>query len=242
MLHPKQILRFALLVGVYATVLLIPWQVVERGYAAVFRAESNFLFSRFWLWPEGRARFIDLHRSPQEVFTDIDLATPGQLPRSFRPPVAEDVRDTLVLVMNKNQPQTFGQFRISSRLVGYWPTAWLVALVLAKPMSWRRRGWGLLWGLLLVHVFLAFRLSVKLLAGGFALSGKAYALFTPSPFWADLLRRLDEVFVEDPTVSFVIPTLIWFVVAFTWKEWASWRKMFAGDDEETMERDRAAGS
>ena len=196
----------------------------------MFRVGNDIVFSRFWFWSEGHVRFLDLH-SP-DLILDLDLATPGELPRDFKPPPAEEVKDTLMVLMNRTHLGTFGLLRTSSRLVGYWPTVWLIALIVAKPLPWSRKGLALIWGLLLVHGFIALRLSLTLAHGGFG-AQKVYALFDLSPFWQDVLGRTETVMVTDPTASFVVPTLIWAVVAFRWSEWASLRESLlpTGDDE-----------
>ena len=89
----------------------------------------------------------------------------------------------------------------------------LIALVVATPLSWSRRGWALLWGLLLTHVFIALRLTLTLAAGGFAVPDKAYALFHPGAFWQRILTGGQNVLSDNPTVSFVVPVFIWFLVA-----------------------------
>lgn len=236
MLQRKLIIRFSLLLGLYATVLLFPWPGLERAYGRLFRGAADVLFHRFWFWQDGHARFLDL-RSPH-LREDIDLATPGELPPSFAPPAPTEVLDTLVLIMKRSHPSTFGELRISSRAMGYWPTAWLAALILAKPMPWSKRGRALLWGLLLIHLFIAFRLSIKLLAGGFA-AAKVYTLFHPGGFWQDVLRRLEEVVVENPTVSFAVPTIVWFIVAFGWGELAALRQSLRGENGDNASADRA---
>ena len=67
----------------------------------------------------------------------------------------------------------------------------------------------------LIHAFIALRLTLTLLANGFA-AAKAYALFAPSPFWRGVLTEVEGVLSDDPTVSFVVPVLIWFLVAGRW--------------------------
>ena len=105
-----------------------------------------------------------------------------------------------------------------------------LALVLAKPLSWKRKGWAVLWGLILVHLFIALRLTLTLLKSGFA-ADKGYALFELSPFWARVLARVEGVVVDNPTVSFVVATFIWFIVAFTRREWVALREGALGANE-----------
>lgn len=229
MFQGKGILRFALILAIWAIVFLIPWQPVVRGYASIFRTGNNILFTRYWFWQEGTVEFLDLHST--DLYRDIDRVTVGSLPPRFEPPKPTRVLDTLMVLRNRKVPGSFGMLRIGSRLVGYWSIAWLLALVLAKPMSWRRKGKAALWGLLWVHAFIAMRLTIKLGADGF-FAVKKYALFAPGEFSTDMLRRLVEVFLENPSVSFVVPTFIWFLVAFDRSEWSSLRQQILGTDEQ----------
>jgi hypothetical protein len=208
MLPPKRIGRFFLLAVIIYAALMTPWPGVQRGYAWAFRTGANVVFTHFWFWPDGRVRFFDL-RSP-EVEADIRAAVAG-LPPQYSPPRPEGVKDTLMILMNRGVPE-IGQLRTSSRYVGYGPTVVIVALVLATPLPWRRRLWALLWGLVWIHVFIVLRVTLTLTAAGFA-AEKAYALFTPSPFWRSVLVRLESLVSDNPTVSFVVPAFIWFLVA-----------------------------
>jgi hypothetical protein len=48
----------------------------------------------------------------------------------------------------------------SSHYTGYAPTALAIALVLATPVSWRRRAWALPWAVLLASGFSALMLAI----------------------------------------------------------------------------------
>lgn len=233
MLQPKQLLKFSLWTVLLTTLLLYPWSFVDRGYARAFQAVNTQLFSRFWFWKSGQAVFIDLHA--KDLVQRMDDATPGDLRTVRNLPVlrSTDVLDTLVIIMNREMPGPFGQFRLGSRQLGYWPAAWLLALILAKSLPRKRKLWALLLGMLLVHAFIAFRISIKLLEGGLALPGKKYAIFQPSEFWVGMLKRLNQIFVEDPTISFIVPTLIWFMVAFTRHDWAAVRQLAVREPDES---------
>lgn len=210
MLPPKSLGRFFLLsfaIFLALTALRLP---VDRAYAYLFRSAGNVLFTGFWFWPEGKVRFLDLH-APDQI-SQINEMIPGELPAGYRPLPPEGVKDTLMVLMNRSAPGSIGQLRTSSRSA-YWPTAMLIALVLATPLSWSRRGWALLWGLLLTHVFIALRLTLTLAAGGFAVPDKVYALFHPGAFWQRILTGGQNVLSDNPTVSFVVPVFIWFLVA-----------------------------
>lgn len=211
MFEPKRVAVFAFLVLVFYTLLTWPWPSWESRYGSWFRAGGNAVFSRFWFWPQGNVEFLNL-RSPT-LFDDIDAVTPGNLPKQFKPPQPDDVlQDTLMVLMNNDVPGSIGVLRTSSRPIGFWPTAVFLSLLLATPIRWRRKLIALVVGLVLVQGFVAFRVTVLLLKGGFADPAKKYALFQPSPFWRDVWRRAGEVFADNPTFAFVVPVFIWLTV------------------------------
>jgi len=224
----KQILFFLLRLALLAALLLYPWNAVQRAYAGLFRAAGDVVFTRFWWSSEASVRFLDLRS--RTLIDDIDRVTVGTLPGGFAPPAPSGVYDTLLVLRNREKPAVFGQLRVSSRALGYWPTAWIIALVLARPMPWRRWGKALLWGLVLANLFVVFRLTVKTAAGGFLID-KPYALDIWSGFWASALQRLEEVVVQNPTASFVVPTFLWCLVSFTWQEWSALRNSLWGGRE-----------
>ena len=203
MLPPKRLGRFFLLLAVVYGVLMAPWPGVTSAYAYLFRAGGNGLFARFWFSPDGSVRFLDLR-----------ALEPGDLAPGTPPIEASGAFDTVMELSSRRAPGSLGYLRTSSRYIGFGPTAVLIALIVATPTTWRRRAWALLWGMLLVHLFIALRLSLTLAAAGFA-ADKGYALFHPSEFWRGVLTRAESIFSDNPTVSFVVPTVIWFLVALT---------------------------
>ncbi len=208
---PSRVLRFALLAVLVYAAAMVPWPGLRRGYAALFRMGGDTLFSQtFWFWPDGRVRFLDLHAD--DLVGRINAAVGATLPEGFVPPKPEGVKDTLMVLMNRTTPSSIGQLRTSSRYVGYGPTVVVLALILATPLPGARRFWALCWGWLFVHAFIAFRLSLTLAANGFA-AEKQYALLHPSASWRSALARVESIFSDDPTVSFVVPAVIWFLVA-----------------------------
>ena len=210
MLPPKVIIRFFLLVAVIAAVLLTRWPGVQEGYATCFRWGNNVFFARFWFWSEGTVGFLD----PNDPSAAARLSPEA---RAMVPP-AVGVRDTVMVLENRRVPGAVGFLRTSSRYLGYVPAAVLIALVSATPVRWTRRLRALLWGLLLVHAFILARVTLPLLKL-FGDEEKQYALFSLSPFWMKMLAHLDAVFHQDPTVSFVLPTFIWFMLLFRPSQW-----------------------
>ena len=224
MLEPRQILRFALFFVVSFGILMGARWWVAQPYADLFRWGGNLAFSRFLFWGDARVRFLDLKAPDLHGRIEEDLrwhvrrvmGVPGDpaavnLPSDFRPPEARGVKDTLMLLWNRSTP-SFGVLRTSSRMMGYSPTIVIIALFLATPTSWRRRSWGLLWGLLLIHAFIFIRLSLTI-ALNFA-GAKSYALFHPGEFWMGVLTKVEEVVVHNPTSYLAVAVVTWFLICF----------------------------
>jgi len=201
MFPPRKLGRFFLTVVAIYALLMVPWPGLKSGYAYLFCRFGDVVFARFWFWPEAGVRFLNLE----------SLAVGDTAPGADQLQ-ARGVFDTAMELRSQRAPGNYGYLRTSSRYVGYVPTVVLAALVLATAVPWRHRVRRLFWGLLLVHLFVVFRLTLTLTANGFA-ADKSYALFRPSPFWRGALTRMESVFSDDPTVSFVVPVLIWFLVS-----------------------------
>ena len=206
MLPPKRLGRFFLLVAIIYAALMAPWPGVQSGYAGLFRTGGNVVFSRFWLWSDAGVRFIDL-----------ESLEPGDLAPGTPKIEATGTLDTLMELRKRGAPK-LGYLRISSRYVGYGPTVVVIALVLATSIPWSRRGWALLWGMVWIHLFIVLRVTLTLLAGGFA-ADKEFAIFAPSVFWMGVLTNMEKLLSDNPTVSFVVPAFIWFLVALRHAKW-----------------------
>lgn len=214
MFQPKAITRFALLAGVFYFALAAPpriWPAWQRCHASAFRLVGDAFFSRFWFWPEAHVRFLDARSA--NLVADINRSMPGELPTGLIPPAATAEQDTLLLLLNRRSPGNIGMLLTSSSVIAHVPLALFMALVLATPMRWSRRGWVMLCGFLLVQLFVAVRMSVLLLHHGFA-AEKKYALFDPGPIVRGALKRADEVLADNPTFAFIAPVCIWLLVMF----------------------------
>ena len=195
---------------------------IDRGYAALFRSSNNVLFSSFWFWPDGRVYFLDLHADDQasriaeivqrDAFRHQLNFDVRQFIEGYSPLQTDGIKDTLMVLTNRRAPGSIGRLRTASR-VSFWPTAMIIALVLSTPIPWSRRGWGLLWGLLLIHAFIVLRMTLELMASGYAVSEEPWALFHPGAFGRLVLQGANQLIVKNTSVSFVVPVVIWFLVA-----------------------------
>ena len=184
MASARRIAIFVCSVAIVYAALLWAWSIIGPGYASAFRAVSTLMYSDMGAY--GTVRF-----SP--------LAQP------------DAHRDTTVVLRNYSDRKE-GQFEISSRFIGYLPTAMLSALVICTPIPLRRRLTGLAAGLALVHLFIALRMWVVLLwAFG---DPRSVAMYHPGPVGRGILEFLIEVLYVSLTGAFVAPIIIWMIICF----------------------------
>ena len=204
MFSRKRIALFVVLsLGYYGLLTLVPWPGLREAYAGFYRAAGNLIFGSFG--SEGMVRFEPLSSGPRVTDTDIII-------RKRHPPV-------------DGSPHLQGRVNHSSWLIGYLPLAECSALILATPIPWQRRWKALLWGLILVNVFVVVRIWIVLLYW-FGIDAP-WALYDPSLFWGQVVSGLRAWLVKGPTCSFVIPALIWMLVCFRPSDF----KAAIGDEE-----------
>lgn len=184
-LSTRLVLGFALRFALAYALLVLAWPVVRPAYGAFYCALGNVVFQG----GDGEVRFARKERiDPQQGF------------------------DVEVVMTKRGVPGKKNVMSSSSRLTGYLPTVSLVALVLATPIAWRRRRRALLWGLLLVHVFVALRMGIPIVRD-FS-NPNAIQVYYPGGFGRWALGIAERAFLRAPASWFVVPILIWILVAF----------------------------
>lgn len=185
------IIRFFVLAVLYNIVLLFPWATVRNGYQVLFINAGKTLFTNF-----GSQGLVEIEK---------------------RLPHHQGDNDCLVL-LGRRAILTGGEVPIHTGRVGYVPNAVLTALVLATPVPWSRRLIALFLGLVAINSFIVLRM-VLLLLYWFS-RPVPFRLFEPAPFWNSVLSGAYEYFFVAPTCSFLIPMLIWMLVAFRTQDFA----------------------
>ena len=125
--------------------------------------------------------------------------------------------DTRITVANREQLDATGSGRaimldLDSHGVGWVPTALLIALVVATPVSWTRRAWALVWGLLAIHAVILFSIQVYIWNQSDTASG--LDLIALTPFWKTIISGLEETLVTQFGASFILPVLICALTTF----------------------------
>jgi len=188
----KAVLRFLCwFVPVY-TLLIIPWPGSRDLYGSYLRSTAKFVLAQ---------------------------SNSRRILRFEEVPVSKRNRtlDTRITVANREQLDACGSGRavmldFDSHGIGWVPTALLIALVLATPVSWPRRLRALFWGLLAVHAFILASIEVYIWNQSDASNG--LNLVELSPFWKTVANGLEETLVTQLGASFVFPLLIWILTTF----------------------------
>jgi hypothetical protein len=130
--------------------------------------------------------------------------------------------DTVICVANRERLAVGWSKQIAyevfnSRMSAYFPTALVIALVLATGIGWRRRLCALVWGLLWIHVFIAILLGLMI---AFTITiNPQLGLYEISPFWQNIVSFLRQFFVVRNGARFATAVLIWIVVTFRRDDW-----------------------
>ena len=183
---------FCIFVLVYGLLMTL-WPVLGTTYSKFFRAGAAFLFESFG--SKGTVSFeplSDSHYDIRAVFYNRDLVGPNSKPLA-------------------------GRGRLSSFCVGYIYVVFIAALVLATPISLRRKAWALFWAMILIHVFLALRLAIWLL---YHFTNEPLCLFVLSPFCKRLLFVVVRGLNPSITFGLIVSTFIWILVSFRREDWS----------------------
>ena len=163
--------------------LIAPWPGLGMAYSRCFWHASNLIFGS--LGDAGAVRFEEDEGHAKAPWT-------GRL-----------------LVANRARGSSSAH-EFSSR-PAYLSTALLAALILASPLSLRRRMRALCIGMLALHLLLAAWILLGLLN---LFSGGALALFEPSPFWKKALALAVRATTATWETTFPIPLALWAVTCF----------------------------
>jgi len=113
----------------------------------------------------------------------------------------DGLTDTAIFV--RDADGRAGQTEISSRMAGFQPTSLLIGLVVATPVSARRRLWALFAGLVMLHAFVLARLAMCII---FA------PVVRPDAFWTNVFRWSVFDFIHGHAGASFVPVLIWVAV------------------------------
>jgi hypothetical protein len=173
---------------------MAPWPGVRAAYSKFYRSGAAFLFGSFG------SKGVVCFRQSGDVEYDINVGLYNRDRRNW---------DGIVVGVWAHH---------TSRRDGYMYTAFMTALILATPIPFRRKGWALLCGLILMHGFIALKLAIRILHA--FNSEPQLSLFAPNPFWKQVLSITHEAFAVNVTFGFIVSFFIWILVSFRREDWS----------------------
>lgn len=226
----KIALHLALASGIFIALALVP--VARDAYRVLLRGMCNAAFSS--VGDEGYVSF----RLPMP--TDV---TPGNDSHELLVEIerrivkyqtgynaeGEEVRTPIV---------SGGKCKvvIPASRIGFMPTIELIALVIATPVPWVRRGLALMLGLIIVNAFVIARIWLMLIYFFSGAIDESLQQYFFSDWLNGVVDGLYEFFYVAPTATFVVPAIIW--GALTLRP-AELRFALLQDEEEMTEDDEA---
>lgn len=180
----RVVVGFCVRVTLFYGLLMVPWPGLQNTYGRFYRAVGDVVFGSFG---------------------------PGGLV-SFEPRTAPHPLYDTEIVLQKLHSPAVGRIPTTSRYMGFMPTAFVIALVLATPLPWARRWLALCWALLWVNLYVAARVALVLVD---TYSGNdPLALFKFSPFWKHTVFCATEVVCRSTAGWHLFPIFIWVMVCF----------------------------
>ncbi len=163
-------------------VLMVPWPGVQEAYHGAFVQVGATVFGGF-----------GARSTP--VFEAFDEK--GQK------------ADTTINVLHRPTGGTVWM-RLSSREIGYFPTAVVTALILATPATWRKRLTAWLIGIVAVYGFVGIRLLIIIL---FYANRDLAAMSGDPTFWQKGVSQGIHFIGTGHALSYIIPIIIWALVS-----------------------------
>lgn len=155
-------------------------------YANQFRSIGTWFFGAFTFGVHGRIR-LETMDAPTDLW-DTNL--------TFR----------------HEKTNTQGSLPFGTQYWGFAPTSMVASLILAGPFPWRRRARALIWGILLVHVWIG--LEILLAAINSFSMPSPLAVYHPPQLVARFLSFITEVVTKSTAARYAISTVIWGAVTF----------------------------
>lgn len=216
MQSPKTIILFFLKASAIYFALMLPIPGLMSSYHAVVRGMGNVAFRS--VGSGGSASFEPLKGDEYD-------------------------KDTRIVLRNEKTPGAEAPLETRLSYAAWRPTAFLIALVVASPVPWRRRAVSLIVGLGLVQVFVLMRLWVRIAVvlaapqvGGRDNVLRAYEFARDTQGLLGVLSKIDI----SPAVSYIVPAIVWVLVTFRREDWSRLGMMIEPPAEKNAESQRPA--
>ena len=196
MTNSKTSMIFFLRAALIYLLLVTPWPGVRDWFGDVFRAAGQEVLGR--VGGDGVTNFEAYEDKNGEFDTRIWLANRTYVRGDGKAPAMD--------------------MYVDSHGSTWLPLSLVCALVLATPVSWRRRLVGLGIGLAATAAFCVFRVWISMLWNYQQGVDAKIHLFKDAPVTDYLLETLDTIMLNPYGPSFAVAVVVWLAVMFRWSE------------------------
>lgn len=191
-----------------------------KNFKAIFRFVSIFAITYiFFLLPQ-----IGFDRKYEEIFRKLgnDIYNgKNQEEVIFLKEVQTKEYDTKLYLSkkslrDKNNDYKGTIFPMKVRRIGFIATSFLISLIIATPLTWRRKFLALLFGIIGMLFFAMIKLRVIMLH--FYTQSKWVGLHQ-EPEEVKRIEFWNEIFGRSNTNSYYVAIILWFILCFGKSEW-----------------------
>lgn len=191
MISYRSVIRFLLIFFVTYAVLLTPYLGIRHKYAE-------------WLSYQGNEIFGNIKKDVAAV---------------FKPQKGDEKNDILLTLQFKIRPSGQTQERsinLNTGIIGYFPLVFLLSLITATPMTWKRKIIAFVVGYAVMYIFILLRMRVIILSG-IALSTDTGMFFNETAKRAILFWN--NYFARPVGLGYYLAIILWLALCLGKKQW-----------------------
>lgn len=193
-LNIRPLLRFLLWFVVSYILLLISFSFLADQFAQQYRAIGKAKFEQFE--DRGIVQFFPYEKDKTGYKLDTKVVL-------FN-------RDQVIAAKQSGQATVRGaELFVSSWYNAVLPIIILLSLILASPVSWKRKLMGAFIGIILLYLFVFFKLRLSI--ANEYLKTPSLEFIPPNPNW---VKTAHAIFVTNIETTIILPVFIWILVTF----------------------------
>ncbi|MCX6231290.1 MAG: hypothetical protein NTZ33_07080 [Bacteroidetes bacterium] len=187
MLKNKPLLMFLIKAILIYSLLAAPFSFYDGMYGKFYRACSQKLFHRFH-----DTGFVQFSEGKQKYNTNFNIG------------------NYKIIISNTSAQATIGE--INTRYRGYLPTILLISLIIASPVQWKRKFYGLIIGLVILNAYIFLKQWIDILYT--SVNTSWLKLYDYNESQKKILEEVYLIFIKNFGLIWVVVVIIWMIVTF----------------------------
>ncbi len=206
-------------IAIYLVIIFIGLVGFNDSYANMFRSTVKSLYGSF----KGGTGIVG-------VETHEDEEHPNYNTRLFLLSQAAYDEATKNKVKGAQIDLPSAEIILGTTRTGYIPLGLMIALILASPITLKRKLFALGAGLIAFHIWIYTYMYIWI---WFAYNQYPYLdVGTLSGFAKDVLNNLYRILIVEMGPRYIVPVFIWFLVSFRKSDWQRFSGLIMGTKEE----------